>query len=303
MKVLVTGANGMLGTEVMRQLDRLEIPAVSSTIDDMDVTKLDVVRDVLHRECPTHIIHTAAFTLVDTAEKDKLLAYQINAEGTKNIAFFCRELDIELIYLSTDYVFSGEKGDPYTETDPTDPINMYGMTKLLGEEYVRVLLEKYKIVRTSWLNGLGGDYSRNFIETMLRVAKTRSTLSLVNDQVSHPTFTFDLAQALVTLLDVNVYGNYHVTNSGECSWYEFAQEIFSVAGVEDITIRPILSEQFRSAAKRPRYSALENTRFKDLGLKPLPYWKESLKEYFRRRRLSDSLSVPQEGQSPKAMQQ
>jgi dTDP-4-dehydrorhamnose reductase len=175
--VLVTGADGMLGSEVMRCLARDEtIRPVGSTLADMDVTNLEQVKNTLLRHRPDHIIHCAAFTFVDLAEKQTLLAYQINAEGTKNLAFFCRELDIELIYLSTDYVFAGDKQTPYVETDRPGPLNAYGMTKLLGEAYTQTLLERHKIVRTSWLNGLGGDYTRNFIETMLRVSETRSTI-------------------------------------------------------------------------------------------------------------------------------
>jgi dTDP-4-dehydrorhamnose reductase len=284
----------MLGTEVMRCLARDEsIRAIGTTIADMDITNIAHVMQTLQRHRPTHIIHCAAFTFVDLAEKQTLLAYQINAEGTKNLAFFCREMDIELLYISTDYVFPGDKDRPYLETDRTGPINAYGMTKLLGEVYIQSLLEQYKIVRTSWLNGLGGDYTRNFIETMLRVSESRSVLSLVNDQFGRPTFTFDLALALVTLLDVNSYGVFHVTNSGEASWYDLAKEVFDVAGKKDITLRPVLSEQFRSAARRPGYSVLDNRRFPALGLKLLPDWRDSLREYFRRRALSNVTTYPE----------
>ena len=302
-KVLVTGSDGMLGTEVMRLLHRDDrIEAVGTTVRDMDVTNLAQVRDVILRHRPSHVIHCAAFTAVDSAEKESLKAYQINSEGTKNLAFFCRELDVELIYVSTDYVFSGDKRDAYLETDTPHPINVYGMTKLLGETYIQTLLERYKIVRTSWLNGLGGDYTRNFIETMLRISESRSTLSLVSDQVGRPTFTFDLALALVTLLDVNAYGVFHVTNNGQCSWYEFAREIFRVAEKPEVEVRPILSEQFRSAARRPSFSVMANRRFEQLGIRALPDWKDSLQEYFRRRRNSLAIREPAElGPSPLAM--
>lgn len=293
----------MLGTEVMRALGRDPgVRAIPTTINTLDVTDLAQVRDTLHTHRPTHVIHCAAFTQVDRAEKDSLLAYRVNAEGTKNIAFFCRELDSELIYISTDYVFSGKKTEPYIESDKTSPINVYGKSKLLGETYTQVLLEKYKIVRTSWLNGLGGDYTRNFIETMLRVSETRSTLSLVNDQVGRPTFTFDLARMLATLLDVNDYGIYHVTNSGQCSWYDLAKEIFLLADRTHVVVRPILSEQFRSAADRPAYSVLENAHCARLGLDKMPDWQDSLREYFRRRRSIESLrSTATAGPSPEAL--
>lgn len=290
--VLVTGSDGMLGSEVMRLLAQdPAIRPIGTTIGDMDVTNLARVREVLAQHRPTHVIHCAAFTFVDRAEKEPLLAYQINAEGTKNLAFFCREQDVELLYLSTDYVFPGSNDQPYKESDRTGPINVYGMTKLLGETYAATLVERHKIVRTSWLNGLGGDYTRNFIETMLRISETKSTLSLVNDQVGRPTFTFDLAARLVTLLDVRAYGVFHVTNGGHCSWYDFAREIFRIAGRSDVVVRPILSEQFRSAAKRPAYSVLANDRTAQLGLPDMPDWRDSLQEYFRRREVRDSLAA------------
>ncbi|MCC6546136.1 dTDP-4-dehydrorhamnose reductase [Candidatus Sumerlaeota bacterium] len=303
-KVFVTGADGMLGTEVIKSLRRdPAISVVTSVIADMDITDLAAVRASLEKHRPTHLIHCAAFTFVDTAEKEPLRAFEINAEGTKNLAFFCREMDIELIYLSTDYVFSGDKRDPYVESDPTGPINVYGKSKLLGETYIQALLEKYKIVRTSWLNGLGGDYTRNFIETMLRISETRSTLSVVNDQTGRATFTFDLAPMLVTLLDVNAYGVFHVANGGTCTWYELAKEIFRIAGRNDVTVHPILSDQFRSAARRPTYSVMSCKRIEQLGLRPLPDWRASLREYFRRRELvAQNLNLPpQVAPSPQAM--
>lgn len=284
--VLVTGADGMLGSEVVRLLSReSDVHIIGTTVDQMDITNLGAVRDTMLRHRPTHIIHCAAFTAVDSAEKEPLRAYMVNAEGTKNLAFFARELDAEMIYLSTDYIFSGTKGTPYLEGDTPNPLNTYGKSKLLGERYVQALTEQHKIVRTSWLNGLGGDFTRNFIETMLRLAESRPSLSVVHDQRGRPTFTFDLAQALVMLLNVNSYGIFHVTNSGECTWYEFAVRLFELAG-KHVDLQPISSEQFRSLARRPTYSALDNTRFPALGLPKLPAWEDSLREYFRRRRVS-----------------
>lgn len=302
-RVLVTGANGMLGSEVMKLLGRDgSVTAVGTGMRDMDVTNLASVKDVMQRVRPTHVIHCAAYTYVDTAEKEPLKAYAINAEGTKNLAFFCREQDVELIYVSTDYVFNGEKTTPWLETDRTAPLNVYGTSKLLGEVYAQTLLERHKIVRTSWLNGLGGDFGRNFIETMLRISESRSTLSLVSDQRGRPTFTFDLAQVLVTLLDVRAYGVFHATNSGECSWFEFACEIFAQSGRSGLTLRPILSEQFRSAARRPAYSVMANTRLPGLGVAALPDWRESLREYFRRRNTARGIKLPSElGPSPSAL--
>lgn len=285
--VLVTGADGMLGSEVVRLLHReSDCRTVPTTVHTMDVTELAAVKDAMLKHRPTHVVHCAAFTAVDTAEKEPLRAYMVNAEGTKNLAFFCREVDCELLYISTDYVFSGAKEGAYLETDTPSPINTYGKSKLLGERYTQTLLDRHKIVRTSWLNGLGGVQVRNFIETMLRLSETRPQLSVVNDQHGRPTFTFDLAQAIVTLLNVNAYGTFHVTNSGTCTWYDLAVKIFELAG-KPVQVQAITTEQFRSLARRPRHSELENTRFPQLGLKALPPWQDSLKEYFRRRRISE----------------
>ncbi len=294
-KVLVTGSDGMLGSEVVRNLRRHpNTLIIEGTIDTLDITDLASVKRVFEKERPTHVIHCAAFTQVDTAEKDPLTAFMVNAEGTKNLGFFASIFGAEIIYISTDYVFNGRKGAPYVESDPTTPINVYGESKLRGENYLRTFSDRHKIVRTSWLNGLGGIYNRNFIETMLRIAETRNQLSVVNDQTGRPTFTFDLAPALVTLLDVQSYGTFHVTGEGMCTWYDFACKIFELAGKNDVVVRPIPSDQFRSLAARPVFSVMQNTRFKQLGLDLLPNWEDSLKEYFRRRRLAASFSRPEE---------
>jgi dTDP-4-dehydrorhamnose reductase len=261
-------------------------------MDTLDITDLAAVKIALESNRPTHIIHCAAFTQVDTAEKDPLIAYSINAEGTKNLAFFAQQIGAELIYLSTDYVFDGTRKEGYVETAQPNPLNVYGRSKLAGERNLQILCERHKIVRTSWLNGLGGAHNRNFIETMLRIAETRNQLSVVNDQHGRPTFTFDLAPALVMLLDVQSYGIFHITGEGTCTWYDLACRIFKEQGI-DIQVRPITSDQFRSLAERPRFSVLLNTRFGALGLPSLPPWEHSLSEYFRRRRLAESVSHPE----------
>lgn len=290
--VLVTGADGMLGSEVVRHLKRRRDVRVHRGIyPELDITDLATVRRQLERIRPTHIIHTAAFTAVDNAEKDPLTAMAVNGEGTKNLAFFARELGAELVYLSTDYVFDGRKEEGFVETDTPNPINVYGRSKLAGERAVQTLCDRHKIVRTSWLNGLGGVSNRHFIETMLRIAETRSTLSVVNDQRGCPTFTFDLAPTLVELLDVNDFGVFHITGSGWCTWFDFAVRSFELAGVK-VDVKPVTSDQFRSLAERPRCSVLHNTRFAGLGLPLLPPWQDSLVDYFRRRRLAESVSRP-----------
>jgi len=290
--VFVTGSEGMLGSEVVRHLrKRKDVRIIRSTVETLDITDLAAVKTTLEANRPTHIIHCAAFTQVDRAEKDPLAAYSVNAEGTKNLAFFANQIDAEIIYLSTDYVFNGTNEDGYVEMDVPNPLNVYGRSKLEGERNLQILCERHKIVRTSWLNGLGGAHNRNFIETMLRVSETRNQLSVVNDQHGRPTFTFDLAPALVTLLDVQSYGVFHVTGEGTCTWFDLACRIFEEAGI-DVSVRPVSSDQFRSLAERPRYSVLLNTRFEALGLPLLPHWQHSLTEYFRRRRLAESFSSP-----------
>lgn len=278
----------MLGTELVKQVRRVEgYRVIPSVIKDLDITDMVSVRDNLQELRPDVIIHTAAYTQVDSAEKDPLSARMVNAEGTKNLAFFCRELGIEIMYISSDYVFDGKKGSGYVESDVPCPINTYGRSKLLGEEYVQALLDRYKIIRTSWLNGLGGSFTRNFIETILRVAQRKNRISVVNDQIGRPTFTFDLARRLVLMLEMPETGIFHVTNSGHCSWYELAEEIVQMGGVEGVSVHPITTAQFRSLALRPEFSVLENKRLRDLGLEPLPHWRDSLREYFRRRRLRE----------------
>jgi len=286
--ILVTGADGMLGTELVKLLRRSEgIRVIPSLIKDMDITDLVSVRDNLQEFRPDVVVHTAAYTQVDSAEKDSLTAFMVNSEGTKNLAFFCRELDIDMMYISSDYVFDGKKGEPYVETDPTCPINTYGRTKLLGEHYIQALLDRYKIIRTSWLNGLGGSFTRNFIETILRIAQRKNRISVVNDQIGRPTFTFDLARRLVLLLELPETGIFHVTNSGHCSWFELAEEIVRLTEIEGVSVHPITSAQFRSLALRPEFSVLANRELESLGFDPLPHWRDSLREYFRRRRLRE----------------
>jgi len=281
-KVLVTGAKGMLGTDLVARLKKSrKYDVVGVDIEEMDITRLAEVKSVLLSHRPQFVIHCAAYTNVDRAECEREKAMAVNSEGTKNIAFFCRELGAEMIFISTDYVFDGEKDSPYVESDRPNPINVYGESKLAGEEHVAVLVENHKICRTSWLCGIHGP---SFIDSILRAVAESRPLSVVNDQVGRPTFTFDLAEALVQLLEVHEYGIFHITNSGFCSWYEFAQQIVKLSGAKNVEVKPITSDQFRSLARRPRFSVLENRRLAELGFRPLPRWEVSLKEYFTLRK-------------------
>ena len=280
-KVLVTGAKGMLGTDLVSRLKstrKYDIVAVD--VEEMDITRLAQVKSVMLDCRPQVVIHCGAYTNVDRAERERELAMAVNSEGTKHVAFFCRELGAEMIYISSDYVFDGTKQTPYIETDMPNPINVYGASKLAGETHVAALLERYKICRTSWLCGVHG---RNFIDTILAAVAEGRPLSVVNDQVGRPTFTFDLATALAWVLERPESGIYHMTNSGYCSWYEFAQRIVQLSGAKGVTLRPVTSEQFRSLARRPHFSVLENRYLEHLGFKGLPRWETSLKDYFARR--------------------
>jgi dTDP-4-dehydrorhamnose reductase len=284
-KVLVTGALGMLGADLVQALENTErFDVIKTDVDDMDITNVAAVRDLMLAEKPDIVCHLAAFTDVDGAESKRLECWRVNVEGTMNIAIFCRELNAQMIYISTDYVFDGNAADSYLEHDLTKPINFYGESKLAGEQNAQALVEKIKIVRTSWLCGHGGS-GKNFVETILKLAERESELSIVTDQVGHPTFTFDLADAIIQLIGVEEYGVFHVTNRGKCSWYDFAAEILKQAGLEDVPLRAITSDQLRQRpANRPAFSALENTRFDKIGLASLPLWEKSLKRYLQIRK-------------------
>lgn len=282
-RILVTGAEGMLGIDLVSRLKRArKYEIVPVDIDEMDLTKLADVKRVMLGTKPNVVIHCAAYTEVDQSEKECVKAMVVNSGGTKNLAFFCRELGAEMIYISTDYVFDGEKGSAYVEDDEPNPINFYGESKLAGERHIAALLEKYKICRTSWLCGIHGP---NFIESILQaVEKKKTPLSVVNDQVGKPTFTFDLSTVLARLVERPETGIFHVTNEGFCSWYEFALEIVRQRRARDIHVRPITSKQFRSLATRPKLSVLEDTRLKSLRIPPLPRWEASLTEYLSLRK-------------------
>lgn len=287
-KVLITGADGMLGTDLVNHFNlQSQFEVIPTTIHNMDVTNPQQVKDVLIAHRPDVVIHCAAYTQVDKAEKEPEICFAVNAEGTKTIATLCRELDAEMIFISTDYVFDGRKKSPYVESDKPNPLNVYGASKLKGEEYVQSIVPQHKIVRTAWLNGIHCTYGTNFIEAILRNLASEKSVSVVNDQYGTPTFTFHLAEELALLLDVKVYGVFHITNQGICSWYEFACAIVEEFGIKDVTVKPIKASQFRSLAKRPEYSVLENARLKELNLPLLPHWREGLAEYHRRRTKND----------------
>jgi len=286
MKVLITGMSGMLGVELYQTL-REEHEVVGQDIRDfpcppfpfinkVDITDFRAIKELFYGVAPDFVIHTAAYTDVDGCEKDVDKAYRVNALGTRNVALACQKLDIPLLYISTDFVFKGDKETPYDEFDEPNPINIYGRSKLAGENYVKSFLSKYFIVRTSWLYG---EWGKNFVATILKLTRERSLLKVVNDQVGSPTYTKDLSRQIRRLVVSELYGVYHITNWGRCSWYEFAQAIVKLAGVKGIKVISITSEELARPAPRPKFSVLENYCLKlSLGNK-MREWKEALKDY------------------------
>ena len=278
--ILVTGSTGQLGSDVVKELLKRGYSTLSPNRSELNLCSEDNIRNyILNSNCEA-IVHCAAYTQVDKAEDEKDLCIKINATATKHIAKCAKILDIPMIYISTDDVFDGTKDGEYTENDETNPINIYGESKLAGEKYVQEILDKYYIVRTSWVFNING---KNFIETMLRLSKANNQLSIVNDQIGSPTYTKDLSRLLVDMLETSKYGLYHATNEGYCSWYEFANTIFKLANI-NIDIKAINSNEYASRAKRPLNSKLSKDKLIEYGFKPLPHWEDALKDYLIRRR-------------------
>ena len=277
MRVLVTGVKGQLGYDVVKELEKRGHQPIGVDREEMDLMNNEVIRTYIMNLRPEAIIHCAAYTAVDKAEEEVEICYQINAEAVKVIAECAKELDVKLIYISTDYVFDGTKEGEYVETDLPNPINVYGASKLKGEQYVQSLLEKYYIVRISWVFGENGN---NFIKTMLRLGLERDELNIIDDQIGSPTYTADLAPLLVEMMEKTKYGIYHATNEGFCSWYEFANEIFKQSGI-DVKTNPITTDQYPTAAKRPMNSRMSKKKLVEAEFKELSKWKQSVSYYIR----------------------
>ncbi|QNM06835.1 dTDP-4-dehydrorhamnose reductase [Qiania dongpingensis] len=277
MKVLVTGVKGQLGYDVMNELAKRNIEAVGVDIEEMDITDAEAVRRVITAAGVDAVIHCAAYTAVDAAEDNMELCRRINAGGTENIAVVCRELDIKMIYISTDYVFDGQGTRPWEPDDSRNPLNAYGVAKYEGELAVEKHLTKYFIVRIAWVFGVNG---KNFIKTMLRLGEEKGAVSVVDDQIGSPTYTYDLARLLVDMVQTEKYGRYHATNEGLCSWYEFACEIFRQAGM-DVKVTPVSSSEFPAKAKRPQNSRMSKDKLEENGFERLPSWQDALKRYLK----------------------
>lgn len=275
MRILVTGVKGQLGHDVMNELAKRGHTGIGVDVEEMDITDAKKVEEVIKASEVDAVIHCAAYTAVDAAEDQVELCRKINAEGTENIAKVCKELDIKMMYISTDYVFDGEGTRPWEPDDERHPLNVYGQTKYEGELAVEKYLDKFFTIRIAWVFGVNG---KNFIKTMLKLSETHSELNVVDDQIGSPTYTYDLAVLMVDMIETEKYGRYHATNEGLCSWYEFACEIFRQAG-RDVKVNPVSSEEFPAKAKRPHNSRMDKSKLSENGFTPLPAWQDALKRY------------------------
>ncbi len=275
MRVLVTGVKGQLGYDIVKECEKRGIEAIGVDVAEMDITDGNKVKEVITSAKVDAVIHCAAYTAVDAAEDNVELCRKVNGEGTENIAKVCKELDIKMVYISTDYVFNGEGEQFWQPDEERQPLNVYGQTKYEGELAVEKYLEKYFIVRIAWVFGINGN---NFIKTMLRLGNERGAVSVVNDQIGSPTYTYDLARLLVDMVQTEKYGRYHATNEGLCSWYEFACEIFKQAGM-DVKVTPVDSSAFPAKAKRPKNSRMSKEKLVEMGFELLPTWQDALGRY------------------------
>ncbi|WP_332628488.1 dTDP-4-dehydrorhamnose reductase [Halalkalibacter flavus] len=276
MKVLLTGGHGQLGKEIAILLKKKDIEHVACSREDLDITSLEAVQSEVFDYKPDVIIHAAAYTQVDLAETNEEEAFLVNGTGTRNLAEAAQEIGACLCYISTDYVFDGESDRPYKEDASTNPITVYGKSKYVGEQFVKNC-NKYFIVRTSWVFGAHGN---NFVKTMLKLAEERETLQVVSDQVGSPTYTADLASFLLELIHTDKYGMYHATNTGHCSWYEFARAIFEETN-KGIDVKPVSTEEFLRPAPRPKFSVLDHAAIRKNHFQDLRHWREALQAFLR----------------------
>jgi dTDP-4-dehydrorhamnose reductase len=287
--MLVTGCRGQLGSQIMNILQKgvselgeipkqyKDIEFIGTDSDELDIVDLQRLKEYMKELKPDIVINSAAYTNVDECEKNKDLAFKVNSLGPRNLAIACEEVGAKFIHISTDYVFEGNGKLPYTEYDITNPISVYGKTKLLGENFVRDFCSKYFIIRTAWLYGYNG---KNFVKTILKAAKEKGHLDVVDDQRGNPTNAEDLAHHILKLGLTEEYGVYHCTGSGECSWYDFAKTIVEYAGIECV-VNPITSDKINRAAKRPAFSSLDNMMIRCTIGDEMREWREALLLYVK----------------------
>lgn len=289
MKILITGSNGQLGNELKKIIEtgQAEIAGISLEvknsevialdINDLDITNFLVVKEKLEDIKPDVVINCAAATNVDGCESNKDLAFKVNSLGVKNLAIVCEKIGAKIVQVSTDYVFSGKGDTPLTEFDLVSPYSVYGKTKLLGENYVKDFSSKYFIVRTAWLYGYVG---HNFVYTMQRLGREKDSLKVVNDQRGNPTHANDLAYHILKLIETEEYGIYHCTGKGECTWYDFAKKIMELSNIE-CSVNPCSSEEYKTPAKRPEYSSLDNMMLRCTVGDEMRDWEVALESFIR----------------------
>jgi len=275
LKFMVTGVNGQLGHDVMIKLKEMNLKVIAPRRDEFDLTDKNQVKNYILKENPDIIIHCAAYTAVDKAEEEKELCYAVNVDGTRTVAEAAKNINAKVVYISTDYVFDGLGEEPHSEDKDTNPINFYGYTKEQGEKIIQELVEKYYIIRTSWVFGTHGN---NFVKTMLKLAETKSEVNVVDDQIGSPTYTIDLTNFILELIQSNEYGIYHGVNEGYCSWCDFAKAIFQIS-YKQIGVNPICSDEYPTKANRPKNSRLSTIRTSSKNIYKFPQWQQSLKEF------------------------
>lgn len=275
MKVLVTGYSGQLGHDVVSEGNNRGHEMYGTSSKDLDITDRQSVFTYVETLKPDVIIHCAAYTAVDQAEDDQKSCYEVNVMGTKNLAEASKAVDVKFVYISTDYVFDGQGNEPFTEMNKSNPVGYYGVTKLEGEKAVQSILDKWFIVRISWVFGINGN---NFVKTMLRLSETRDELNVVGDQVGSPTYTLDLSRLLIDMMETESYGIYHASNEGFCSWAEFAEEIFKQSE-KQVKVNAISTEEYPTRAVRPKNSRMSKNKLTDNGFEKLPSWQEAVSRY------------------------
>ena len=283
MRVLVTGVKGQLGHDVVNEMEKRGLTPIGVDLAEMDITDKEACDRVITEANVEAVIHCAAYTAVDAAEDNVDVCMKVNAGGTRNIAEVCKKLGIKMMYISTDYVFDGQGTRPWEPDDERHPLNVYGQTKYEGELAVEKWVKKFYIVRIAWVFGVNG---KNFIKTMLNLGKTHDHLTVVDDQVGSPTYTYDLSRLLVDMAEKENYGRYHATNEGLFSWYEFACEIFKQAAEIDpaygkVSVSPVSSDQYPAKAKRPSNSRMSKEKLTENGFEKLPTWQDALHRYLR----------------------
>ncbi len=275
MKVLVTGVNGQLGWDVVQLLERRGVPCRGVDIQDFNLTDGEAVMAFVREYAPDVIVHCAAYTAVDRAESEPEVCIAVNGVGTMNVVRAALAVDARLVYISTDYVFSGEGETPWTEDSPYDPCNVYGLSKVQGEIAVRSLMKRYYLLRTSWVFGIHG---KNFVRTMSRLGRERSEVRVVDDQIGSPTYSADLARVICDLIETDRFGIYHVTNEGWISWAEFARMIMEGQGL-NCRVVPIPTAEYKTPARRPLNSRLSAEKLRASGIQPMPTVQDALTRY------------------------